>query len=98
MRTMELPERPAVLDAPRDHAPARERTRPEAPATPASGFDEVRPLAGSAMAVYLPWVDLLRFVACVLVIYSHACLTPGLRVPFGHAGVALFFSISGYLI
>jgi peptidoglycan/LPS O-acetylase OafA/YrhL len=32
------------------------------------------------------------------VLYSHACLTPGLRVPFGHAGVALFFSISGYLI
>jgi Predicted acyltransferases len=50
------------------------------------------------MAVYLPWVDLLRFVACVLVIYSHASLAATERVAFGHAGVALFFSISGYLI
>lgn len=98
MRTEELPERTAVLDAPREHAPAGERSRPEAPATPASGFDDVRPLAGSAMAVYLPWVDLLRFVACVLVIYSHASLAATQRVAFGHAGVALFFSISGYLI
>ena len=98
MRTMELPERPAVLDAPRDDAPARERTRPTPPPVAAGGAADARPLAGSNMAVYLPWVDLLRFVACVLVIYSHACVVPGLRVPFGHAGVALFFSISGYLI
>jgi peptidoglycan/LPS O-acetylase OafA/YrhL len=93
--TMERPENIAVLDA-----PTRERTstrRDERPTTVAAGED-ARPLAGSSMAVYLPWVDLLRFVACVLVIYSHACTTPGLRVPFGHAGVALFFSISGYLI
>ena len=95
MPTMEPPERTAVLDAPiRPRTPAR----PAAPPVAAGGAAEARPMAGSNMGVYLPWVDLLRFVACVLVIYSHACLTPGLRVPFGHAGVALFFSISGYLI
>jgi peptidoglycan/LPS O-acetylase OafA/YrhL len=99
MRTMELPERAAVLDAPPlDRAPPRERNRPEPPPVAVGGAAEARNLAGSAMGVYLPWVDLLRFVACVLVIYSHACVTPGLRVAFGHAGVALFFSISGYLI
>ena len=64
----------------------------------AGGAADARPLAGSNMAVYLPWVDLLRFVACVLVIYSHASLAATERVAFGHAGVALFFSISGYLI
>jgi len=99
MPTMELPERTAVLDAPpRERAPVRERSRPATPPVAEGGAADARPLAGSNMAVYLPWVDLLRFVACVLVIYSHACVTPGLRVPFGHAGVALFFSISGYLI
>jgi peptidoglycan/LPS O-acetylase OafA/YrhL len=99
MPTMELPERTAVLDAPpREHAPVRERTHKTVPPVAAGGAAETRPMAGSSMAVYLPWVDLLRFVACVLVIYSHACVVPGLRVPFGHAGVALFFSISGYLI
>jgi peptidoglycan/LPS O-acetylase OafA/YrhL len=98
MPTTEMPERTAVLDAPpRERAPARERTR-TAPPVAAGGAADARPLAGSNMAVYLPWVDLLRFVACVLVIYSHASLAAEARVPFGHAGVALFFSISGYLI
>jgi peptidoglycan/LPS O-acetylase OafA/YrhL len=96
MPTMEL-ERPAVQDAPvRERAP--ERAPPSTPPVAAGGAAEARPLAGSNMAVYLPWVDLLRFVACVLVIYSHASLAATERVPFGHAGVALFFSISGYLI
>ena len=73
MPTMELPERTAVLDAPaRERAP--DRARPSAPPVAAGGAAESRPLAGSNMAVYLPWVDLLRFVACVLVIYSHASL------------------------
>lgn len=99
MPTVELPERTAVLDAPpRESVPARERTRPATPPVAEGGAADARPLAGSNMAVYLPWVDLLRFVACVLVIYSHASLTAQQRVPFGHAGVALFFSISGYLI
>ena len=52
------------------------------------------------MPTYLPWLDLLRFVACVLVIISH--LNPFPQDPeanhFGHNGVGLFFSISGYLI
>jgi peptidoglycan/LPS O-acetylase OafA/YrhL len=52
------------------------------------------------MPTYLPWLDLLRFVACVLVILSH--LNPFPQNPeanhFGHNGVGLFFSISGYLI
>jgi peptidoglycan/LPS O-acetylase OafA/YrhL len=53
-----------------------------------------------AMSSYLPWLDLLRFLACVLVILSH--LNPFPQNPeanhFGHNGVGLFFSISGYLI
>jgi peptidoglycan/LPS O-acetylase OafA/YrhL len=52
------------------------------------------------MPTYLPWLDLLRFLACVLVILSH--LNPFPQNPeanhFGHNGVGLFFSISGYLI
>ncbi|HEX3147959.1 MAG TPA: acyltransferase [Gemmataceae bacterium] len=93
---MELPERTAVIEAPsREVVPVRERVRPPVTDT---GASEAKPLAGSNMAVYLPWVDLLRFVACVLVIYSHASVEAHLRVAFGHAGVALFFSISGYLI
>ena len=52
------------------------------------------------MPTYLPWLDLLRFIACVLVILSH--LNPFPQNPeanhFGHNGVGLFFSISGYLI
>jgi peptidoglycan/LPS O-acetylase OafA/YrhL len=52
------------------------------------------------MPTYLPWLDLLRFVACILVILSH--LNPFPQNPeanhFGHNGVGLFFSISGYLI
>lgn len=59
------------------------------------------------MKTYLPWLDLLRFVACFLVIVNH-CNPPGDGTlgavsihgaeHLGHAGVALFFSISGYLI
>ena len=97
MPTMELPEthRGARRPAPRACAGPGP---PDAPPVAAGGAAESRPLAGSNMAVYLPWVDLLRFVACVLVIYSHASLAAEVRVPFGHAGVALFFSISGFLI
>jgi peptidoglycan/LPS O-acetylase OafA/YrhL len=94
MPTLEMPGLAPVLDA-----PPRPRKQPRpAPPTTTGGAAEERSLAGSNMAVYLPWVDLLRFVACVLVIYSHASLAAHDRVPFGHAGVALFFSISGYLI
>jgi peptidoglycan/LPS O-acetylase OafA/YrhL len=49
------------------------------------------------MSTYLPWLDLLRFVACVLVILSHLNPFPE-NNHFGHNGVGLFFSISGYLI
>jgi peptidoglycan/LPS O-acetylase OafA/YrhL len=49
------------------------------------------------MPTYLPWLDLLRYVACVLVILSHLNPFPE-NNHFGHNGVALFFSISGYLI
>ena len=45
---------------------------------------------------YLPWVDVLRFLACFMVIVLHVC--PGAPVGLGHAGVALFFTISGFLI
>src|SRR5215469_3941048 len=95
MPTLELPGTIPVLDAP---PRPRKRPRPTPPPTVTGGAAAERSLAGSNMAVYLPWVDLLRFVACVLVIYSHASLAAHDRVPFGHAGVALFFSISGYLI
>lgn len=79
------------------------RTEP-APPTAGGRDADYRPPAGSQMTVYLPWVDLLRFLACLLVIYSHAVLrdTPEQevpdRVPFGYAGVGLFFSVSGFLI
>ena len=60
-----------MLDAPtRERLSARREDRP----TTAAATQDARPLAGSNMAVYLPWVDLLRFVACVLVIYSHASI------------------------
>jgi peptidoglycan/LPS O-acetylase OafA/YrhL len=45
---------------------------------------------------YLPWLDVLRFLACFLVIILHAL--PSAPPALGHAGVALFFSISGFLI
>jgi peptidoglycan/LPS O-acetylase OafA/YrhL len=48
------------------------------------------------LPAYLPWVDLLRFVACFLVIVLH--VVTALPSAVGHAGVALFFSISGFLI
>jgi peptidoglycan/LPS O-acetylase OafA/YrhL len=49
------------------------------------------------MQTYLPWLDLLRFVACVMVIVNH--VNPFERAErIGHNGVGLFFSISGYLI
>jgi peptidoglycan/LPS O-acetylase OafA/YrhL len=44
---------------------------------------------------YLPWLDVLRFLACFLVILLHCIPVPA---GVGHAGVALFFSISGFLI
>lgn len=91
MPMLQLPGR-ALLDAVVRRPTLRPPVPPAAEPTPAPA------LAGSNMAVYLPWVDLLRFLACVLVVYSHASLTADERVPYGHAGVALFFSISGYLI
>jgi peptidoglycan/LPS O-acetylase OafA/YrhL len=45
---------------------------------------------------YLPWMDVLRFLACFLVIILHC--SPNVPVGVGHAGVAIFFSISGFLI
>jgi peptidoglycan/LPS O-acetylase OafA/YrhL len=49
------------------------------------------------MQNYLPWLDLLRFVACGLVIVNH--LNPYTTAEnLGHNGVGLFFSISGFLI
>lgn len=45
---------------------------------------------------YLPWLDVLRFLACFLVIVLHC--VPRAPAALGHAGVALFFSISGFLI
>jgi peptidoglycan/LPS O-acetylase OafA/YrhL len=58
-----------------------------------------RGAAGAAaprLPLYLPWIDVLRFVACFLVIALHAL--PAAPSGLGHAGVALFFSISGFLI
>ena len=49
------------------------------------------------MQNYLPWLDLLRFVACVLVIVNHLGPYDGAE-DLGHNGVGLFFSISGFLI
>jgi peptidoglycan/LPS O-acetylase OafA/YrhL len=46
---------------------------------------------------YLPWLDLLRLVACVMVIVSHINPYEGVG-RLGHTGVGLFFSISGFLI
>src|SRR6201993_292820 len=48
------------------------------------------------LPAYLPWLDVLRFLACFLVIVLH-CI-PAVPPGVGHAGVALFFSISGFLI
>jgi peptidoglycan/LPS O-acetylase OafA/YrhL len=50
-----------------------------------------------SLPIYLPWLDLLRFVACVLVILAHLNPYPAAGA-LGHNGVGLFFSISGYLI
>jgi peptidoglycan/LPS O-acetylase OafA/YrhL len=50
----------------------------------------------SVFPSYLPWLDLLRFFACFLVIVLHT--VPGIPSGVGHAGVALFFSLSGFLI
>src|SRR5205814_7887781 len=46
---------------------------------------------------YLPWLDVLRFVACLMVIVSHVNPYEGVG-HLGHTGVGLFFSISGFLI
>jgi peptidoglycan/LPS O-acetylase OafA/YrhL len=45
---------------------------------------------------YLPWLDVLRFLACFLVIIQHSL--PNDVGLLGHTGVAIFFSISGFLI
>src|SRR5436305_1085736 len=78
------------------------RTRPETcphgPATIPRNYGlSLGPGRRGAMPTYLPWLDLLRYVACVLVILSHLNPFPE-NNHFGHNGVALFFSISGYLI
>jgi peptidoglycan/LPS O-acetylase OafA/YrhL len=52
--------------------------------------------SGQRLPSYLPWIDVLRFLACFLVIVLHC--TPNAPAGLGHAGVALFFSISGFLI
>jgi peptidoglycan/LPS O-acetylase OafA/YrhL len=52
--------------------------------------------ASRKLPAYLPWLDVLRFLACFLVIVLH-CI-PAVPAGVGHAGVALFFSISGFLI
>ncbi len=54
------------------------------------------PAASRKLPSYLPWLDVLRFLACFLVIVLH-CI-PAVPPGVGHAGVALFFSISGFLI
>ena len=54
------------------------------------------PSAERKLPAYLPWLDVLRFIACFLVIVLHAI--PAVPPGVGHAGVALFFSISGFLI
>jgi len=62
------------------------------------GLDDRKKVVASAsiLPAYLPWVDVLRFFACFLVIILHA--VPSAPAGLGHAGVALFFSISGFLI
>ncbi|HKB01013.1 MAG TPA: acyltransferase [Gemmataceae bacterium] len=50
-----------------------------------------------SLPIYLPWLDLLRFLACVFVILAHLNPYPAAG-NLGHAGVGLFFSLSGYLI
>jgi peptidoglycan/LPS O-acetylase OafA/YrhL len=50
-----------------------------------------------SLPIYLPWLDLLRFLACVLVILAHLNPYPAAGM-LGHSGVGLFFSLSGYLI
>ena len=52
--------------------------------------------ASQSQPAYLPWLDVLRFLACFLVIILHA--VPSAPTGLGHAGVAVFFSISGFLI
>ena len=54
------------------------------------------PVTSRKLPAYLPWLDVLRFLACFLVIVLH-CI-PAVPPGVGHAGVALFFSISGFLI
>ncbi len=56
----------------------------------------VAPQPGDELPAYLPWLDVLRFLACFLVIVLH-CMRSA-PAALGHAGVALFFSISGFLI
>ena len=69
-----------------------------ASAPPSTASGHVHPPAPSLARLpsYLPWLDVLRFVACFLVIILHS--VPAAPTALGHAGVALFFSISGFLI
>jgi peptidoglycan/LPS O-acetylase OafA/YrhL len=64
--------------------------------TPDSADQAAVPGPSRDLPAYLPWLDVLRFFACFLVIIQHSLHTD---VGFlGHVGVALFFSISGFLI
>jgi peptidoglycan/LPS O-acetylase OafA/YrhL len=60
-------------------------------------FCQTRGDRSGSLPIYLPWLDLLRFVACALVILAHLNPYPAAGM-LGHNGVGLFFSISGYLI
>ena len=64
--------------------------------TPAGVTAAAVSAAPRKLPAYLPWLDVLRFVACFLVIVLHSI--PAVPAGVGHAGVALFFSISGFLI
>jgi peptidoglycan/LPS O-acetylase OafA/YrhL len=70
--------------------------RPTVPKLKRTSSDQ-RPPAGDVIPTYLPWLDLLRFVACLMVIVSHINPYDGVG-HLGHTGVGLFFSISGFLI
>ena len=66
-------------------------------AGPSPGIEAPQsPTSPRKLPSYLPWLDVLRFLACFLVIVLH-CI-PAVPPGVGHAGVALFFSISGFLI
>jgi peptidoglycan/LPS O-acetylase OafA/YrhL len=47
---------------------------------------------------YRPQLDALRALAVAAVVFQHALPATGKTFPFAHAGVRLFFVLSGYLI